>query len=149
MSTQHRVDRENAIKILIVEDDGVLASIWQTYLQGNGCKVDVCGSVEDAEVLFHSNSYDLAIIDIFFQHQGRQLEQGGVTLINRVNLDQVMKADEEKIKLIAVTGTPARAQGHYDLLSGINRLVDCILRKPIPLEVLGEKVNRLMSVAAL
>jgi DNA-binding response OmpR family regulator len=129
--------------LLIVEDDRELASMWQQFLQDQQHSVDVCSSVEDAEVLVHSNHYDLAIVDIFLREGNRVLSEGGVTLINRLRLKEATSHSGHRIKLIAITGAPERAFGQFNALDSVTDLSDCVLHKPIPLETLGKEVARL------
>ena len=78
---------DDATPLLLVDDDSVLAGLWQIFLQKAGYHVDCCGTVRDAEILLQSNPYRLLIVDLFLREDGRILEEGGLTLINRVRLN--------------------------------------------------------------
>jgi len=135
--------------VLLVDDDSVLAGLWQTYLQRNGYHVDCCGTVADAEILLQSNHYSLLIVDLFFREDGRILEEGGVTLINRVRLNRGFnKDDPDRMAVLAVTGAPARSSGKFTAVASIENLTDGILHKPIRLEELGREVKRLIESRA-
>ena len=82
MSTGGNQPEAPGYSILLVDDDTVLAELWQQYLVGQGHRVDCCGTVADATVLLHSKVYDLLIVDIFLRQDGEILAEGGVTLIN-------------------------------------------------------------------
>ncbi len=135
--------------LLLVDDDTVLAGLWQKYLQGIGYRVDCCGTVADAEVLLHSNHYQLLIVDIFLRDDGKILAEGGVTLINRVRLKSGFgKNDPGHIAVLAVTGAPVRKPGKFSAITTIENLTDGILHKPIRLEELGREVSRLIATPA-
>lgn len=129
--------------VLIVDDDRKLASLWQQYLQDLDYSVDVCHSVEDAEILVHSNRYEVAIIDIFLHDGDRVLSEGGVTLINRLRLKEVTDTESHRIMILAITGAPERALGEFNVLDSVTDLSDSVLHKPISLDALGKEVERL------
>lgn len=131
--------------VLIVEDDLDLAAMWQQHLQEMTYRVDVCSSVEDAEILLHSNDYDLAIIDIFLREGDQMLAEGGVTLINRLRLNESTGNSKRKLAIMAVTGAPERAFGKFNALDTITGLADCLLHKPLPLNTLRDEVERLCA----
>lgn len=137
---------DGANSLLLVEDDNVLVGLWQTYLQKAGYRVDCCGTVADAEILLQSNPYRLLIVDLFLREDGRILEEGGVTLINRVRLNvNGYKANLEPMVVLAVTGAPERSAGKFNAIDSVRSLTDGILHKPVRLEVLAREVHRLMS----
>ena len=133
--------------VLLVEDDSVLAGLWQTYLQREGYQVDCCGTVADAEILLQSNHYRLLIVDLFLREDGRILEEGGVTLINRVRINSGFnRGDANRMAVLAVTGAPARSAGKFTAVASIENLTDGILHKPIRLEELGKEVKHLIEL---
>jgi len=134
--------------LLLVDDDSVLAGLWQTYLQRLGYRVDCCGTVGDAEILLQSNQYRLLIVDLFLREEGRILEEGGVTLINRVRLNgSFNRNDSDRMAVLAVTGAPARSGGKFSAEDSIQNLTDGILHKPVRLEELGQEIQRLIATA--
>ena len=135
--------RNRQLAILIVEDDRDLAGLWQQYLQNQNHTVDVCSSVEDAEILIHSNPYDVAIIDIFLREGERVHSEGGITLINRVRLKEVTATIRQRLMVLAITGAPERSFGQFNALDSVADLSDSVMHKPVPLDALGREVNRL------
>jgi len=132
--------------LLLVDDDSVLAGLWQIYLQNIGYQVDCCGTVGDAEVLLQSNHYRVLIVDLFLREDGRILEEGGVTLINRVRLNgRFDNTDADRMAVLAVTGAPARSGGKFSAANSIQNLADSVLHKPVRLEELAEEIRRLIA----
>ena len=132
--------------ILLVDDDSVLAELWQRYLISQGHHVDCCGTVADATVLLHSKNYDLLIVDIFLRQNGRILAEGGVTLINRVRIeDGFNNTKVGRPAVLAVTGADTRSHGKFTALHSVNALTDASLQKPVRLETLGREVQRLCT----
>jgi len=130
----------------LVDDDTVLADLWQSYLKTQGYLVDCCGTVADATVLMHSKNYDLLIVDIFLRQHGQILAEGGVTLINRVRMqDGFNDASNNRMAILAVTGAGTNALGKSTALHSVNTLTDASLQKPIKLETLGREVQRLCA----
>ena len=140
---------DDATPLLLVDDDNVLAGLWQIYLQKAGYHVDCCGTVSDAEILLQSNPYRLLIVDLFLREEGRILEEGGLTLINRVRLNtEYYKANPQPMLVLAVTGAPARTAGKFSAIESVRNLTDGILHKPVRLEELRQEVQRLLAVVA-
>ncbi len=69
-------------KILIVEDDTVLAEGLKTYLEMNGFKVDIAKSYDEAADLTFENQYDLYVIDI------NLLDGSGITLLEDLRISE-------------------------------------------------------------
>ncbi len=139
----------SAKSLLLVEDDSVLAGLWQNYLQRVGYRVDCCSTVGDAEVLLQSNPYSLLIVDLFLREDGRMLEEGGVTLINRVKLKgNYCKTSVNAMPVLAVTGAPARSGGKFSAVDSIKNLADGIMHKPVRLQALSQEIFRLIAASA-
>ena len=145
MNSSNTRKHDDAVYVVIVDDDQKLASLWQHYLQDQGYIVDVCSNVEDAEILVHSNSYDVAIVDIFLREGDRIHSEGGVTLINRLRLKEVTNTTKQRIKVLAITGAPERSFGNFNALESVTELSDRLLHKPIPLDTLGKEVALLLK----
>lgn len=132
--------------LLLVDDDNVLADLWQCYLQDIGCSVDSCSTVEDAEILLNSNDYQLLIVDIFLREGGKMLAEGGITLINRIRLREAFGTHpQRRLPVLAVTGAPERAGGKFSAISTVEKLADGVLHKPVRLEQLGLEICRLCN----
>lgn len=139
---------DEGFSILLVDDDTILAELWQRYLVGEGHRVDCCGTVADATVLLHSNEYDLLIVDIFLRQDGQILAEGGVTLINRIKIQNGFSESRgNRMAVLAVTGADSRAPGKFTALSSVNKLTDASLQKPVKLETLGREVLRLCTTS--
>ena len=139
--------KESGFSILLVDDDSVLVELWQQYLVSQGHQVDCCGTVADATVLLHSKVYDLLIVDIFLRQDGQILAEGGVTLINRVRIqDGFNDARDDRMAILAVTGAGTGSTGKFTALHSVNTLTDASLQKPVRLETLGREVQRLCTV---
>ena len=139
--------KESGFSILLVDDDSVLVELWQQYLVSQGHQVDCCGTVADATVLLHSKVYDLLIVDIFLRQDGQILAEGGVTLINRVRIqDGFNDARDDRMAILAVTGAGTGSTGKFTALHSVNTLTDGSLQKPVRLETLGREVQRLCTV---
>ena len=83
------------------------------------------------------------IVDIFLRQDGQILAEGGVTLINRVRIqDGFNDANKDRMAILAVTGSP----GKFAALHSVNTLTDASLQKPVRLETLGREVQRLCTV---
>ena len=139
---------DDATPLLLVDDDSVLAGLWQIFLQKAGYHVDCCGTVRDAEILLQSNPYRLLIVDLFLREDGRILEEGGVTLINRVRLKtDYYRANPHPMLVLAVTGAPARSAGKFSAIESVRNLTDGILHKPVRLEALRQEIQRLIAAS--
>ena len=87
------------------------------------------------------------IVDIFLRQDGEILAEGGVTLINRVRIeDGFNDARDDRMAILAVTGAGTRSAGKFTALHSVNTLTDASLQKPVRLETLGREVQRLCTV---
>ncbi len=69
-------------KILLVEDDTVLAESLKTYLELNGYSVDIAYSYEEAADLTFENKYDLYILDV------NLLDGSGINLLEDLRFSE-------------------------------------------------------------
>lgn len=51
-------------KVLIVEDDDLLADVYNASLSAEGIKVDVCGNYSEAIEVYDPKSHRLVILDV-------------------------------------------------------------------------------------
>lgn len=136
----------NKKSVLIVEDDAVLASLWQDYLRSKEYSVDSCSTVSDAEVLLHSNQYSVVIVDIFLDSDGEFSGSGGITLINRIRLNTTYKKNADtSLPILAVSGGFYSSKGATAILDNIERLADRSLQKPIPLATLEREIAEICA----
>ena len=70
-------------------------------------------------------------------------------MINRIRLNASdYKANPEPIKVLAVTGAPARSTGKFNAIDSVRDLTDGILHKPVRLEALAQEIHDLITVTA-
>ena len=50
-------------RVLLIDDDEVIAGSLRTYLSGNGCAVDIAADRGEAEGLMTANRYDVVVVD--------------------------------------------------------------------------------------
>lgn len=150
MSTKNTVDVDATLppqRILLAEDDQELSRIWREYLTTNLYDVTVVDNVADAIVELNETEYDLLITDIYFRRDGTIDKDGGVTLINRVRLENIKSPDKSRrIPIIAVTGTAGTlGTFQFNAITTVNYLIESGLQKPLRLESLLSAVEELLS----
>lgn len=82
-------------KILIIEDDELLASTFQRFLKGAGYKADIAGDYAGGKELLASGSYSTVFMDINLQ--GKQTGIDLLREIREINIDT---------PVIIITGSP-------------------------------------------
>lgn len=82
-------------KILIIEDDELLASTFQRFLKGAGYKADIAGDYAGGKELLTSGSYSAVFMDINLQ--GKQTGIDLLREIREINIDT---------PVIIITGSP-------------------------------------------
>jgi CheY-like chemotaxis protein len=55
-------------RILVVDDDPLVALTFKTFLTGDGHQVETAGSAEEALIKVHASHYDLVITDHILPH---------------------------------------------------------------------------------
>src|ERR1700685_3707442 len=74
---------ENAMRILVVEDDAKIASFVVNGLKQSGFAVDRCADGEEGHTVASTTSYDAAVVDIMLP------KMDGLTLVQRLRKEGV------------------------------------------------------------
>jgi DNA-binding NtrC family response regulator len=121
-------------RILIIDDDDHLASAYTEYLCDQGFQVDCAHELEEAQSLLAHFTYSVVITDLRLTKLGF----GGLDLIRHI------RGLGLNTRIVVFTGyswpelrDEATAQH-----------VDAFLRKPLPLDELGETVEELAGIEA-
>ncbi len=135
------------LRILIVEDDTILAREWQEDLESQlNCTVDVATNSVVAMPLLEKFAYDCHILDLFYEKEGTFEPIGGIRLIPVFNKLQNKK---KNCSIIAVTGhyydDPKISTG--DILQTLG--VEHILQKPVDIQQIIRLIKTLHSVRDL
>lgn len=130
-------------RILIVEDDTILAQEWKEEIeQSTSYQVDVVSNSIAATPLLESKMYDGFILDLFYERDGTFEPIGGIRLIPII---KKLKATPQSPLIIAVTG-------HYyddarvstgDVLQTLG--VEHILQKPVDIRELMDLISMTMA----
>jgi DNA-binding response OmpR family regulator len=70
MSAANEIRPENALKILVIEDERKLASAIAEGLEGNGYEVALADSGETGIRQLHNAAFDLVLLDVMLPRQG-------------------------------------------------------------------------------
>lgn len=115
------------MKILVVEDDYLLNKTLCFQLKKENFDVDPALNVKSAIDLYHTNSYDLAILDI-------NLPDG-----NGFDLCQQLKQEQPRLSVLFLTANDIER----DMLRGYDLGAEDYVTKPFPLTVLMKKIGLL------
>ncbi len=132
------------LRILIVEDDSILAREWQEDLENTlNCTVDVAANSVVAMPLLEKFAYDCHILDLFYEKQGTFEPIGGIRLIPVISK---LPKKKKNSSIIAVTGhyydDPKISTG--DILQTLG--VEHILQKPVAIQGIISLIKSLHSV---
>jgi CheY-like chemotaxis protein len=116
-------------RILVVDDDVLVASTFEAFLSGDGHDVDTAGSAEEALAKFRAAPYDLVITDLTLPHMtGLELARA---------LRQVLPHQP----IILTSGSPQATE-----ISNLGHLpVNLLLGKPFVAADLQEALARTLS----
>lgn len=134
-------------KILILEDDTDLSTIWREELERAGHQVSPYRGGPQALEALKTGKFDLLISDIFIRDKGELVPDGGLSLISRLRMAGRMPGAGElrNIKVLAISGG-AYISGGYDPLRLARDLgADSWMRKPVDLTELLDAVEVLVS----
>lgn len=118
-----------SLRIMLVDDEAVLLEVLSELLGSGGHKVEVFENGEDALETFKKNAFDLVITDRAMPNMSGD------------QLAAELKAINPRIPIIMATG-------FGDIMSEDeenSKNVDLVLAKPVPLDVLNQKLSELTS----
>jgi DNA-binding response OmpR family regulator len=115
------------MRLLLVEDDSIIAKNIIIFLKRKGYSIDLSESIEEAYDKALSEDYDLIILD-------RGLPDGdGISLINKI------RSEEVHTPILVLTARNEDA----DIIEGLNLGADDYLSKPFDMEVLTARIKAL------
>ncbi len=115
------------MRLLLVEDDSIIAKNIIIFLKRKGYSIDLSESIEEAYDKAVSEDYDLIILD-------RGLPDGdGISLIKKI------RSEEVHTPILVLTARNEDA----DIIEGLNLGADDYLSKPFDMEVLTARIKAL------
>lgn len=124
-------------KILIFEDDLVLAEHWREVFENSGHQVDCVLDIGNALRILEQGGVEVAIIDIFIQDSSHASARGGLMLISKMGFVNLTP----KPWIIAVSG-----HAHNRYLSVLDMAKNLganeYFHKPIDIQVLLSTVEK-------
>lgn len=121
------------MRILIVEDDPVIASGLQSTLKAQGCAADVAGSVASAWALLRMESFDAVLLDLGLP------DGDGSELLRRIRQSRA-PSDPLPVPHLPVLIMSAR-DGVPDRIQGLDSGADDYLVKPFDVHELMARVR--------
>ncbi|MEK8030349.1 response regulator [Ideonella sp. DXS29W] len=119
------------MRLLVVEDDGLVAAGLKQGLTRAGYTVDVAGSAEAAEASVKNESFDLAVVDIGLPGSD------GLTLIRR------WRSEGRALPVLVLSARSSME----DTISGLDVGADDYLGKPFRLPELAARIRALIRRA--
>lgn len=107
------------MKVLVVEDDPNLRSLWQAVFEQAGHETWLEDTEDAARAALASGSYDMVLLDLYL---------GSDRTIDVAALAKIMGSET---KIVVVTGTTAFSKGE---LFKMSPAVAAVLRKPVDIE---------------
>jgi len=115
-------------KILVVDDDDTIRTIFKINLEAKGYLVDTAETGEDAILKMNETFYNLMLIDI------RLPDMEGTELLSHVTVQ------EPKTRKIIVTGFPSV----NNAMRAVNGGADGYILKPVDMDELIAKIEELL-----
>ena len=122
---------DNAIKLLLCEDDANLGSLLAQYLSAKGYAVDLRTDGKQGKEAWAKGGYDLLILDVMMPFKD------GFTLAR-----EIREADE-KVPIIFLTAKSMK----QDTITGFQSGADDYLTKPFSMEELLLRVSAVLKRA--
>lgn len=119
---------EEALKILLCEDDENLGMLLREYLQAKGYDADLCGNGEEGAKAFMRNKYDICILDVMMP------KKDGFELAREI------KATDAAMPIIFLTAKTLKE----DVLAGFRIGADDYITKPFSMEELTFRIEAIL-----
>ena len=119
------------MRILLVEDDSLLAEATARYLRGENCAVDIASNGEDALHLGDTESYDAAVLDL------------GLPRIDGVTILRRWRANGRRLPVLILTAR----EGWTEKVEGFKAGADDYMTKPFRVEELIMRLRALVRRA--
>jgi DNA-binding response OmpR family regulator len=140
-------------RILIIEDDTVIAEVQKDYLEASGFSVDIASSGDKGLEMALNGSYDLILLDVMLPHtdgfeickQVRKVQNIPILIVSakKEDVDKIrglgMGADDYIIKPFSLGELVARVKAH---LSRFERLVGSVERKTEEIRIRGIVIDK-------
>jgi DNA-binding response OmpR family regulator len=140
-------------RILIIEDDIVIAEVQKDYLEASGFSVDIASSGDKGLEMALNGSYDLILLDVMLPHtdgfeickQVRKVQNIPILIVSakKEDVDKIrglgMGADDYIIKPFSLGELVARVKAH---LSRFERLVGSVERKTEEIRIRGIVIDK-------
>jgi PAS domain S-box-containing protein len=123
------VDKDNRIRVLLVEDEPVSQLVERTILEDLNCRVDVASNVAQALSMLQ-NTYDFIVMDIGLP------DGDGFTLCKQIR--ESVDSPNVNVPIIAVTAHVSEQEMHRSKDYGMNQ----VLIKPINRDVLSQALAK-------
>jgi DNA-binding response OmpR family regulator len=121
-------DRENLVKILVVDDDNDLRDGWEAEFKENGYDTDTADGPDAAVQMLTHNNYELVISDIVFDK-------------SPITGDQLIVENKELLTSSRVVAVSAHNSDRIRLREELERMGVPILQK-------GDVIKKLLEIAA-
>ncbi len=125
--------------ILVVDDDADFVEVQKVVLQHAGYSVSCAYSAEEARGLLAESDFDVILLDLMMEHS----DEG-------FRLAREIKSDNESVPVMMLSGVRREHDVGFDFESPASRewiAADAYLEKPVPEDLLLEKVRRLLNGA--
>ena len=129
------------MKVMIIDDDPEYVAATQAVLEGAGYETDVAYNPRDGLAALRARRHDLLLLDLLM---GRGAE--GITVARTIRADSGLK----RLPIIVVTGLATQLAAIFPVraLHADDIPRDDLLEKPVPPEVLLERIAALLHPAA-
>lgn len=136
-------------KILIVEDEALLAQDWAAALELDGHAVSVCREIPLAKRAIERDWPDIVVLDFFFKNQRGSLHSGGGMALAARLRQRALKDQLPMPGLIGVTASEPDAFFPFDMFEQVEKAsratFDSRLRKPFQPAMLVSAVDALLA----
>lgn len=116
------------MKLLVVDDDRLFATLVQRGLKEEGYAVDVAPTGSEARMLAHVNNYDGIVLDVALPD------------VTGLQIARELRNEGRATPILMLTGNTSRD----DIIRGLDAGADDYLTKPFDMEVLKARVRALV-----